>query len=104
MVASLQVVSGLPQPMTSAIDAVQQWKYKPYLLNGEPTEVETTININLVVDMQGMPQNVHVQRGVGMGLDEKAIQAVKRYRFKPAMEDGNPVPVALNIEVNFQSF
>ena len=104
MVASLQVVSGLPQPMTSAIDAVQQWKYKPYLLNGEPTEVETTININLVVDMQGMPQNVHVQRGVGMVLDEKAIQAVKRYRFKPAMEDGNPVPVALNIEVNFQFF
>jgi TonB family protein len=45
-VKSLQVVSGPPSLMTSAIDAVKQWKYNPYLLNGEPTEVETTININ----------------------------------------------------------
>lgn len=45
-VASLQVVSGPPQLTASAMDAVRQWMYKPYLLNGEPTEVETTINIS----------------------------------------------------------
>src|SRR5665213_4339129 len=37
-----------------------------------------------------------------MGLDEKAVEAVKQYRFKPAMEGGKPVPVELNIEVNFR--
>jgi len=41
---------------------------------------------------------------LGKGLDEKAIEAVKQYRFKPAMYDGHPVPVELNIEVSFKLF
>jgi protein TonB len=60
--------------------------------------------VNLVVDSKGNPQNVHVLRGVGMGLDEKAIEAVRQYRFNPAIEGGKPVPVEVNIEVNFQIF
>jgi protein TonB len=60
--------------------------------------------VNLVVDANGHPQNVHVLRGVGMGLDEKAVEAVKLYRFKPAMKAGKPVAVELNVEVNFQIF
>jgi protein TonB len=60
--------------------------------------------VNLVVDAQGRPQNVHILRGVGMGLDENAIKAVQQYRFKPAMEAGKPVAVELNVEVNFQIF
>jgi hypothetical protein len=39
-----------------------------------------------------------------MGLDEKAIEAVKQYRFNPATYEGHPVPVLLNIEVNFRLF
>jgi len=60
--------------------------------------------VNLIVDQNGNPQNVHVLRGVGMGLDEKAVAAVKQYRFKPAKEAGKPVAVELNVEVNFQIF
>lgn len=45
-VKELQVVSGPEQLYKSATDAVRQWKYKPYLLNGQPTEVETTITVN----------------------------------------------------------
>ncbi len=60
--------------------------------------------VNLIVDQQGRPQNVHVLRGVGMGLDGKAMEAVKQYKFKPAMEGGKPVPVELNVEVSFQIF
>jgi len=62
------------------------------------------VTVNLIVDQQGRPQNVHVIRGVGMGLDEKAKEAVMQYKFKPAMEGGKPVAVELNIEVNFQIF
>ena len=157
----LQVISGPPELQASAIKAVSQWKYKPYLLNGEPTEVDTTITINynlsnstqcpsaqngggdpeprkiggsvsapvvlsavapqysaeakaanvsgtvvvsLVVDEQGTPNHVRIVRGIGYGLDEKAMQAVERYHFKPAMENGTPVAVALNIEVQFKTF
>jgi protein TonB len=39
-----------------------------------------------------------------MGLDEKAVEAVKNYKFKPAMEHGKPVAVAMNIEVDFRIF
>ena len=62
------------------------------------------VTVNLIVDSKGMPQNVHVLRGVGMGLDDKAVEAVKQYRFKPAMEAGKAVAVQLNVEVNFQIF
>jgi protein TonB len=62
------------------------------------------VTVNLVVDTKGLPENVRVIRGVGMGLDEKALEAVRQYRFKPAMENGKPVPVQVNVEVNFQIF
>ena len=60
--------------------------------------------VNLIVDQQGQPQNVHVLRGAGMGLDDKAVAAVKQYRFEPAKENGRPLAVELNVEVNFQIF
>jgi len=58
--------------------------------------------ISLMVDAQGKPKRVQVVRHLGMGLDKKAVEAVKRYRFEPAMRFGKPVAVAVNIEVNFR--
>jgi protein TonB len=60
--------------------------------------------VSLIVGADGKPRNVHVLRGVGMGLDEKAVEAVQQYRFKPATQNGKPVSVYLNVEVNFQIF
>jgi TonB family protein len=62
------------------------------------------VQVNLIVDANGLPQNVHIVRGAGMGLDEKAVEAVKQYKFRPAMLSGKPVPVTLNVIVNFQVF
>jgi TonB family protein len=169
-VEDLKVLSGPPMLTSSAIDAVRQWKYTPYMASGVTMEVRTAISVNfslsdaaappkrgatneyhgapyeydgipvakigdgvtspvvihkvdpefsvearkakfmglvlvnLVVDTKGKPQNVHVLRGVGMGLDENAVKAVRAYKFRPATEDGKPVPVALNVEVNFRIF
>jgi TonB family protein len=61
--------------------------------------------ISLIVDAQGNPQNIRVARALGMGLDEKAIEAIRQYKFKPAMKDGKtPVPVAITIEVDFHLY
>jgi TonB family C-terminal domain len=61
--------------------------------------------VGLIVDAQGNPQNVHVVRALGMGLDEKAMEAVRKYKFKPAMRDGKtPVPVMVQVEVNFRLY
>jgi TonB family protein len=162
-VERLDVISGNGMLVNAARDAVSRWTYKPFLLNGEPVEVETSITVNftlsysdsatmvgqnpagdeavdgvkriggdvigpvliyvpepeytelarqdkvqgfvlisLVVDEQGLPQHVHVSRGLGDGLNEKALEAVRQYRFNPASENGKPVAVYLNVEVNFE--
>ncbi|MGP8260499.1 MAG: TonB family protein [Acidobacteriaceae bacterium] len=65
-------------------------------------KVEGVVTVGLVVDEHGLPQHVKLLRGLGDGLDEKAVEAVKKYVFKPAMENGKPVAVYLNVEVKFQ--
>lgn len=220
-IKNLSIISGNGMLVDAARDAVSQWTFKPYLLNGQPTEVETSITVNfiladslaqgtsnqtvsspvasndtrnfgdpnsplvrssmgngsgtgsgigsgsgdgtgggvrqvggdvkgpviiyqpephytpegrkakvqgivtvaMVVDAEGVPQNVHVLHGLGIGPDGKpdpkfkkawrkvadgmnqsAMDAVTKYRFKPASENGKPVAVNLNVEVNFAIF
>jgi TonB family protein len=58
----------------------------------------------VVVGADGSAKDIHVSRSLGMGLDEKAIEAVRRWRFEPGMKDGRPVAVQLNIEVTFHLY
>jgi len=58
-------------------------------------------SIKLIVDSQGNPQDVRLVNHLGMGLDEKAIAAVKQYRFKPAMYEGHAVSVQIVIDIDF---
>jgi TonB family protein len=58
--------------------------------------------LQVVIDENGVPQNIQVVRPLGMGLDQKAIEAVQKWRFKPGLKDGQPVPVAAVMEVNFR--
>jgi periplasmic protein TonB len=60
--------------------------------------------ISIIVDTHGNPQNPRVVQRLGMGLDEKAIEAIRRYKFKPGTRDGKPVPVLITIEVDFRMF
>jgi TonB family protein len=53
------------------------------------------------VDTTGRASNVRILKSVGLGLDEKAVEAVSRWRFRPAIKDGKPVTVPAAIEVNF---
>jgi protein TonB len=48
-IENLTLVSGHPMLAPAAIDAVKQWKYKPYLLNGEPVEVDTEVQVNFTL-------------------------------------------------------
>ena len=67
-------------------------------------KVAGNVLVYLQVDTSGHPTHVRVLRGIGLGLDEKAMEAVRQYKFKPAMENGHPVAVEMNVEVNFQIF
>lgn len=67
--------------------------------------IEGICVVQMIVDAQGNPQRPRVIRAIGYGLDEKALEAVKEYRFKPAMKNGNvPVPVLIQVEVNFRLY
>ncbi len=58
----------------------------------------------LIVGPDGKPRDVKVARALGMGLDQKAIEAVRNWKFQPAMKDGKPVAVQINVEVNFRLY
>ena len=60
--------------------------------------------VSLIVDAHGLPQRIRVVRKLGMGLDEKAVEAVRQYKFKPSMLQGKAVPVEITIEVNFHIY
>ena len=60
------------------------------------------VALQLVVDANGNPQNIHVTKHLGMGLDEKAVEAVRQYKFKPAMYQGHPVAVQIIVDVDFR--
>jgi len=65
-------------------------------------DIEGTLAASLIVDAQGMPQNIQIVRSLGHGLDEQAIISLRSYRYLPAMHDGKPVPVAINVEIRFR--
>ena len=58
----------------------------------------------LVVGPDGRPRDIRVARTLGLGLDEKAIEAVKNWKFEPALKDGKPVAVQINVEVSFRLY
>jgi len=208
-VQQLHLIQGHPMLAPAAMDAVKQWKYKPYLSNGKPVEVETKITVNfklaglktedstgsassasaqapekqpipqaasnpdisgtgsgsgsgaaeggghgagispggsdlgggvyhvgggvsapklidypqpefpeeerktkhegvvvleVIVGADGRVKDLQVTRSLSASFDEKAMEAVKTWRFEPSMKDGRPVPVVVNVNVNFRLY
>jgi TonB family protein len=60
--------------------------------------------LQVVVDAEGRARDIRVARSAGMGLDEKATEAVRQWRFEPGTKDGRPVAVVVNVQVNFRLY
>jgi len=58
----------------------------------------------LIVDSTGHPRDIRVVHGLGFGLDAKALEAVKQWKFNPALKDGKPVDVQISVEVEFHLY
>jgi TonB family protein len=79
--------------------------FKPepgYSEEASAAKLNGNVTLGVVIGVDGKAKQITVVRPLGMGLDEKAIEAVEKWRFKPGTKDGNPVPVRANIEVNFR--
>ena len=81
--------------------------YKPephYSEEARKAKWQGTVVLWIIVDAQGNVGDVRVARPLGLGLDEKAVDTVKTWKFKPAMHDGKPVAVRVAVEVTFRLF
>ena len=79
------------------------YKKEPeYSEEARKAKYQGTVTLYVEVDPSGKAVNIRVLHSLGLGLDEKAMEAVKQWKFKPGMKDGKPVTVAASIEVNFR--
>ena len=62
------------------------------------------VTLGVVVDKDGTTKKIRILSPLGAGLDAKAVEAVKTWKFQPAYKDGNPVPFEIAVEVNFNLF
>ena len=79
--------------------------YRPepqYSEEARTAKWQGSVLLSTVIDKSGVPTDIKVVRPLGMGLDEKAVEALDQWRFKPGAKDGVPVPVHAQIEVSFR--
>ena len=69
-----------------------------------PAGTNVVCVVGLVVDRDGMLEDVHIVRSAGKTFDDNAMRAVRQYRFKPGLRRGDRVAVAIKIEVNFRKY
>ncbi len=75
-----------------------------YSEEARKAKYQGTVVLWMVVGADGRAQQIRIQRSLGMGLDEKAIEAVRQWKFEPAKLNGQAVPVQINVEVNFRLY
>jgi TonB family protein len=81
--------------------------YQPdpeYSEEARKAKFQGTVVLWVIVGSDGRPRDIQIVRSLGMGLDEKAMEAVRTWRFDPARKDGQPVAVQISVEVIFRLY
>jgi len=74
-----------------------------YTPEASAAKIEGTVVLSVIVGTDGLAHDINVIKGIGSGLDEKAVQAIQKWHFAPGTKDGEPVQVKAQIEVNFHT-
>ena len=75
-----------------------------YSAEARKANINGTVLVSLQVEKNGKPSHIRIVRGLGYGLDEKAVEAAAQYRFQPPTKDGQPVVTQINLEMNFHTY
>jgi TonB family protein len=107
------IVNGVVEPVyriyrggTKGI-TVPRRTYSPppdYSEEGRKRKIEGVVTLDIVVTSAGKTTQIRVLQGRGYGLDQKAIEAVSRWKFQPATKDGTPVSVEIAVEISFHLY
>jgi TonB family protein len=93
---------------STALDRTQpvlMTKIEPaYSEEARKAKWQGTVRLDVVVDEHGVPIDVTIRRALGLGLDQKAMEAVWLWRFKPATKDGKPVTAQVQVDMEFRLF
>ena len=76
----------------------------PYSEQARKKKIQGVVVLSLTVGVDGNTHDITVDRGLGYGLDEKAVETVSQWKFKPALKDGEPIERRINVEVNFRLY
>jgi len=75
-----------------------------YSEEARKAKYQGTVVLWVIVGPDGRTRDIRIQRSLGMGLDEKAIGAVRTWKFEPARKNGTPVAVQVSIEITFRLY
>ena len=98
------VQKSIAEMQTSQSDRKAKLIYKVearYTEEARQKNIEGSVLLALTIDHDGLPQNIHIKRSLEPSLDQAAIEAVRQWRFLPAIKDGQPVSMVITVEVNF---
>jgi TonB family protein len=84
-------------------EPVLLWKTEPeYSDDARKAKLQGSVFLRIVVNERGQAESISVTQGLGLGLDERAIDAVKKWKFRAAMRGGKPVPRVAIVQVTFR--
>jgi periplasmic protein TonB len=95
----LAAVTLLPQISGPRVIQKAEPEYTPEALEAK---LVGSVILSLVVDTEGNPTEIKLIKGLGKGLDEKAVECLQKWHFKPGMRNGAPVSVGATVEINFR--
>ena len=73
-----------------------------YTKEARDARLEGTVELSTMIGVDGVPSEIKVIRGLGMGLDAKAIECLQQWRFKPATSHSEPVSTKATVQINFR--
>ncbi|HME00250.1 MAG TPA: energy transducer TonB [Terriglobia bacterium] len=76
----------------------------PYTEEARKAKLQGTVALWVIVDREGKVSDVQIARPLGLGLDDQAVETVRKWRFKPATRDGVPVQVRVSVETTYRMF
>jgi len=98
---------GSGMPRSRPFDKPPVATYAPaavYSEKARKAKFQGVVIVSVLVTEEGEPTDLKVERSIGMGLDENAVDCVSRYKFRPALKDGIPVATRIMVEVNFRLY